>query len=81
MVAAEHRLPMLTSVRVPERVARDGEAVVRRRLLERHDIEVGGGLGKFAGSVWRIGLMGENARGEVVDRLLGALDAEIGASA
>jgi alanine-glyoxylate transaminase/serine-glyoxylate transaminase/serine-pyruvate transaminase len=78
VVAAEHRLPMLTSVRVPERVARDGEAVVRRRLLDRHDIEVGGGLGKFAGSVWRIGLMGENARDAVVDRLLGALETELG---
>ncbi len=78
VVAAEHRLPMLTSVRVPERVARDGEAVLRRRLLDRHDIEVGGGLGKFAGSVWRIGLMGENARDEVVDRLLDALATELG---
>ena len=77
VVAAEHRLPMLTSVRLPKRIVRDGEAVLRRRLLDRHDIEVGGGLGKFAGSVWRIGLMGENARDEVVDRLLGALDAEL----
>ena len=66
---------MLTSVRLPERVIRDGEAALRRRLLDRHDIEVGGGLGKLAGSVWRIGLMGENARAEVVDRLLAALDA------
>jgi len=78
VVAAQDRLPMLTSVRVPERVAREGEAVVRRRLLDRHDIEVGGGLGNFAGSVWRIGLMGENARDEVVDRLLAALDTEVG---
>jgi len=77
VVAAEHRLPMLTSVRLPERVVRDGEAALRRRLLDRHDIEVGGGLGKFAGSVWRIGLMGENARDPVVDRLLGALDTEL----
>ena len=81
VVAAEHRLPMLTSVRVPDRVARDGEAALRRRLLDRHDIEVGGGLGKLAGSVWRIGLMGENARDDVVDRLFGALDAELGGSA
>jgi alanine-glyoxylate transaminase/serine-glyoxylate transaminase/serine-pyruvate transaminase len=77
VVAAEHRLPMLTSVRLPERVVRDGEAALRRRLLDRHDIEVGGGLGKFAGSVWRIGLMGENARADIVDRLLAALDAEL----
>jgi alanine-glyoxylate transaminase / serine-glyoxylate transaminase / serine-pyruvate transaminase len=79
VVAAPHRLPMLTSVRLPERVVRDGEAALRRRLLDRHDIEVGGGLGKLAGSVWRIGLMGENARAEVVDRLLAALDLELAA--
>jgi alanine-glyoxylate transaminase/serine-glyoxylate transaminase/serine-pyruvate transaminase len=76
LVAAEHRLPMLTSLLLPERVTRDGEAAVRRRLLERHGIEVGGGLGKLAGRIWRIGLMGENARDAAVDRLVAALDAE-----
>ena len=49
------------------------EALVRRRLLTEHGIEVGGGLGTLAGRIWRIGLMGENARPEVVDRLLAAL--------
>ena len=79
LVGPAHRLPMLTSVRLPESVQRAGEAALRRRLLERHDIEVGGGLGKLAGQIWRIGLMGENARGEIVDRLLGVLGEEIGA--
>ncbi len=74
LVAPEHRLPMLTSTRLPAPVTRRGEAEVRRALLDRHGIEVGGGLGKLAGSIWRIGLMGENARPEVVDRLLAALD-------
>ncbi len=78
LVAAEHRLPMLTSVRLPERVQALGEAALRRRLLERHGIEVGGGLGKLAGRIWRIGLMGENARAENVDRLLAALRDELG---
>jgi alanine-glyoxylate transaminase/serine-glyoxylate transaminase/serine-pyruvate transaminase len=64
-------------VRLPERVLRAGEAALRRRLLDRHDIEVGGGLGNLAGLIWRIGLMGENARDAVVDRLLGALDEEL----
>jgi len=81
LVAPAHRLPMLTSVRLPEAVLRTGEAALRRRLLDRHDIEVGGGLGKLAGQIWRIGLMGENAREEVVDHLLGALDAELRAGA
>ena len=70
LVAREHRLPMLNAVIPP--VA--DEAALRRRLLESFGIEVGGGLGKLAGKIWRIGLMGENARPEVVARLLEALD-------
>lgn len=75
-VAEAHRLPPLTTLRLPEAVQRAGEAAVRRRLLEAHGIEVGGGLGKLAGRVWRIGLMGENAREASVDRLEDALRAE-----
>jgi alanine-glyoxylate transaminase / serine-glyoxylate transaminase / serine-pyruvate transaminase len=78
LVAAEHRLPMLNAVLLPERVTREGEAALRKRLLDRHGIEVGGGLGKLAGRIWRIGLMGENARDEVVDQLVAALEAELG---
>lgn len=69
LVAAPYRLPMLNAVRPPYR----DEAAVRARLLDEHGIEVGAGLGKLAGRIWRIGLMGENARLEVVDRLLDAL--------
>jgi alanine-glyoxylate transaminase/serine-glyoxylate transaminase/serine-pyruvate transaminase len=78
LVAEAVRLPTLTSVRLPERVASSGEATLRRRLLDAHGIEVGGGLGKLAGRIWRIGLMGENARLENVERLVGALRREIG---
>ena len=73
LVAAANRLPMLTSVRLPARVQSLGEAAVRTRLLEEFGIEVGAGLGPLSGEIWRIGLMGENARPEVVDRLLEAL--------
>jgi alanine-glyoxylate transaminase/serine-glyoxylate transaminase/serine-pyruvate transaminase len=70
MLVAEHeRLPMLTTAIPPFR----DEAATRRELLLRYGIEVGGGLGELAGRVWRIGLMGENARPAVVDRLLEAL--------
>ncbi|EDY38026.1 serine:pyruvate/alanine:glyoxylate aminotransferase [Cyanobium sp. PCC 7001] len=66
--APEHlRLPTLTTVRIPEGV--DGKAF-SLHLLNRHGIEVGGGLGALAGKVWRIGLMGFNSRPENVDRLL-----------
>ncbi|MGZ6953487.1 MAG: pyridoxal-phosphate-dependent aminotransferase family protein [Acidimicrobiia bacterium] len=66
------RLPQLTSARVPEGT---DEAALRRRLLAEFDIEVGGGLGAFAGVAWRIGLMGHTARMSSVTALLGALDA------
>jgi alanine-glyoxylate transaminase/serine-glyoxylate transaminase/serine-pyruvate transaminase len=69
LVAREHRLPMLNTVVPPFA----DEAAMRRRLLDEHGIEVGGGLGKLASRVWRIGLMGDNARPEVVDRLLAAI--------
>jgi alanine-glyoxylate transaminase/serine-glyoxylate transaminase/serine-pyruvate transaminase len=73
LVAPEIRLPTLTTLRLPETLRARGEAAVRRRLLDEHGIEVGGGLGKLAGSVWRVGLMGENARVENVERLAEAL--------
>jgi alanine-glyoxylate transaminase/serine-glyoxylate transaminase/serine-pyruvate transaminase len=73
LVAPEVRLPTLTTLRLPEAVRARGEAALRRQLLEAHGIEIGGGLGKLAGSVWRVGLMGENARVENVARLVEAL--------
>ena len=73
LVAPDVRLPTLTTLRLPDSVLARGEAKLRRRLLDEHGIEVGGGLGKLAGSVWRVGLMGENARVENVERLANAL--------
>ncbi|MBD2212300.1 alanine--glyoxylate aminotransferase family protein [Nostoc linckia FACHB-104] len=69
-VEREYRLPTLTTVRIPEGV--DGKAIARK-LLDEHNIEIGGGLGELAGKVWRVGLMGFNSRQESVDRLLEAL--------
>ena len=66
-----YRLPELTTAWVPEGV---DEAAVRRRLLERYGIEIGGGLGAYAGKVWRIGCMGHTARPRNVTLLLGALE-------
>jgi alanine-glyoxylate transaminase/serine-glyoxylate transaminase/serine-pyruvate transaminase len=71
---AEHRLAPLTAVRVPEGV--DGKAV-QAQLLRDHGIEIGGGLGPDAPSMWRIGLMGRNASVETADRVLAALDAAL----
>src|SRR3712207_8883827 len=44
-----HRLPELTTVRVPEGVE---SAAVRKELLERYDLEIGGGGGGSAHAGW-----------------------------
>lgn len=69
-VPQEHRLPSLTTVRVPEGV---DPKVVSGRLLKEYNIEIANGLGQLAGKVWRIGLMGFNSRPENVLLLLAAL--------
>ena len=77
LVSEPFRLPMLTTLRLPEWVQQSGEAELRRRLLSSYGIEVGGGLGKLAGQIWRIGLMGENARLTNIECLLNALRREL----
>jgi alanine-glyoxylate transaminase/serine-glyoxylate transaminase/serine-pyruvate transaminase len=65
-----HRLPQLTAARLPAGMV---DAPGRRVLLEDFGIEIGGGLGPLAGTGWRIGLMGHNARTRSVSTLLHAL--------
>ena len=48
-------------------------AAVRAELLERYDLELGGGVGPYADSLWRIGLMGPNASDDAVALVLAAL--------
>ncbi len=69
MVEESCRLWPLTTFELPEGV----EDAARAEVMMRHRIEIGSGLGKFKGKVWRVGLMGTNARREVVDRLVDAL--------
>jgi len=64
------RLPSLTTVMVPE--GADDKAV-RGGLLDKYGIEIGGGLGKFAGKAWRVGLMGYASERSNVMLLLSAL--------
>jgi alanine-glyoxylate transaminase/serine-glyoxylate transaminase/serine-pyruvate transaminase len=70
LVPAEHRMPSLTTVVVPDGL---NEAAVRARLLGEYGIEIGGGLGPLKGRVWRIGLMGHSSRRENVELVLAAL--------
>lgn len=71
LVAAEHRLPQLNTVKIPAGV---DEAAVRKHLLDRYDLEIGAGLGPLAGQVWRIGLMGNAASASNVVLCLNALE-------
>ena len=68
---AEHRLPMLTCVKLPGQI---DDAAVRTQLLQTYGIEIGGGLGPLKGKVWRIGLMGESCTEANVLTLLNALE-------
>src|SRR3984957_13037213 len=75
LVATDHRLPQLTTVRIPGAV---DEAAVRRSLLSEYGIEIGAGAGQLAGQIWRIGCMGHTARQRNVIALLGALKEVLG---
>jgi alanine-glyoxylate transaminase/serine-glyoxylate transaminase/serine-pyruvate transaminase len=72
MVApAKYRLPELNAVYIPEGI---DDATVRKALLNEYGIEIGGGLGKFKGKAWRIGLMGYSCSRANVMLFLAALE-------
>lgn len=75
-VAPSERLPQLTLIRVPDGV---DEKAVRGRLLAEHSLEIGGGLGAFAGKAWRIGLMGSACTEANARLCLGTLRSALGA--
>ncbi|XP_069720706.1 alanine--glyoxylate aminotransferase isoform X1 [Phaenicophaeus curvirostris] len=64
------RLPTITTVKVPE--GYDWKEITAF-LMDKHAIEIAGGLGPTAGKVLRIGLMGCNSTRRNVDRVLHAL--------
>lgn len=71
LVNEKHRLPQLTSVRVPDGV---NETDIRTELLKRFSIEIGAGLGDLQGKIWRIGLMGYSCNSKNVTLILSALE-------
>lgn len=75
VVTERERLPQLNAVRIPDH-CHDSE--VRRRLLEDYSLEIGAGLGPFAGQLWRIGLMGHGCRRSNVLYCLAALESVLG---
>ena len=71
VVDEEHSLDQITPVWIPEGV---DDLEVRQKLLREYTIEIGRGLGDFAGRVWRIGLMGESSRAHNVLAFLSAME-------
>ena len=65
-----HRLWQLNAIKVPEGV---DEALVRKKLLNDFNIEIGAGLGPLKGKIWRVGLMGETSSQANVKAFLAAL--------
>lgn len=74
LVPEGERLPMLNAIRIPEGA---DDLKVRRALLNEFGVEIGGGLGDFAGKVWRIGLMGHSCSKKNVLLCLSALEATL----
>lgn len=60
-VAPEYRLSSLNAMRIPEGI---DDATVRGYLLERFNLEIGGGLGAITGRRGRVGLMGYSSSPE-----------------
>ncbi|MCX6552015.1 MAG: alanine--glyoxylate aminotransferase family protein [Acidobacteria bacterium] len=73
----QERLWTLNAVNVPQGV---DELAVRKQLLERHDIEIGAGLGPLAGKIWRVGLMGACSTPAIIDTFLSAFESVLGAN-
>lgn len=66
------RLAPLTTIGIPEGI---DDAQFRDYLLAEHNLEIGAGLGDFAGKAWRIGLMGAGCTTEAVERCINAIAA------
>jgi alanine-glyoxylate transaminase/serine-glyoxylate transaminase/serine-pyruvate transaminase len=73
----DERLWTLNAVRVPDGI---DEALVRRELLERFNIEIGAGLGPLAGRIWRVGLMGSGSSPANVTLFLDGLERTLAAA-
>jgi alanine-glyoxylate transaminase / serine-glyoxylate transaminase / serine-pyruvate transaminase len=71
VVPEAERLPNLNTMWIPPGA---DDKKVRAALLRDFGIEIGGGLGEFAGKAWRVGLMGHAACRKNVFLFLSALE-------
>lgn len=74
LVSPKIRLPQLNAVKIPDGI---DDAAVRSHLLQHYNLEIGAGLGKFAGKAWRIGLMGNGCSRENVEHCIASLGATL----
>ena len=63
LVDPQYRLPTLNTVVIPDGV---DDLKLRRYLLEKFELDIGGGFGRLAGKVWRVGLMGYSSSADNV---------------
>ncbi|MEW6195731.1 MAG: alanine--glyoxylate aminotransferase family protein [Bacteroidota bacterium] len=70
LVPEKERIPNLLTIKIPEGI---DEAKIRIDLLNKHNLEIGAGLGELAGKVWRIGLMGYNSNEKMIEFCVNAL--------
>ncbi len=71
----EYRLWSLNAVKIPEGA---DDLAIRKQLLAKYNIEVGGGLGDLKGKIWRVGLMGCSSTPANVLLFLSALREALG---
>lgn len=62
-----HRLPVVSAIVVPPGI---DWLAVSNYAMSRYKVEISGSLGVNSGSIWRIGIMGHNARPEIVQFVL-----------
>jgi alanine-glyoxylate transaminase / serine-glyoxylate transaminase / serine-pyruvate transaminase len=70
LVEPPFRLPTLNTVVIPEGI---DDLKLRGYLLERYNLEIGGGLGDLKGGIWRVGLMGYSSSAQNVIFFISAL--------
>lgn len=74
---AKDRVPSVTSIKVPSGI---DSVKVLSYAMQKYKLEIGGGLGPTFGQIFRIGLMGNSATQEMVDKTVKVLVEAVEAS-
>jgi alanine-glyoxylate transaminase/serine-glyoxylate transaminase/serine-pyruvate transaminase len=71
---AGYRMPSVTTILAPAGVS---ALAVRKRLLEDLNVEISVGLGEYADSMWRVGVMGHSAQRANIMLVLNGLESAL----